>query len=127
MPSVPMDGSTDLARVAASGVSEFHGDVHGLGEQPEGGHIGLGRWRAGVTTQSTAVLPLAVHGRVLGVLALEWAAPRGFEAPERERLETVATAAALVMDSILAQDRTPSLSRASARTGARRARPPSLR
>jgi len=105
MPSVPLDGSTDVARVGESGEAEFHGDVHGLGEEPEGGHTGLGRWRAGVTTQSSAALPLSVRGRMLGVLALEWSAPRDFEAPERADLDATATAAALVLDSFLAEER----------------------
>jgi GAF domain/Stage II sporulation protein E (SpoIIE) len=105
MPSVPLDGSTDVARVGESGEAEFHGDVHGLGEEPEGGHTGLGRWRAAVTTQSSAALPLSVRGRMLGVLALEWSAPRAFEAAERADLDATATAAALVVDSFLAEER----------------------
>jgi hypothetical protein len=105
MPSVPLDGTTDVARVAESGVPDFHGDVHGLGDEPEGGHVGLGRWRAAVTTQSSAVVPLAVRGRLLGVLALEWSAPRTFDDPEREELMAVAAAAALVLDSFIAEER----------------------
>jgi hypothetical protein len=104
LPSLPLDGSTDLARVAQSDEAEFHGDVHGLGERPEGGHTGLGRWRSGVTTQSSAVLPLAVRGRVLGVLSLEWPTPRAFEATERRELESIASAAALVLASVLAEE-----------------------
>ena len=105
MPSVALDGSSEIARVGESGQPEFHGDVHGLGEEPEGGHQGLGRWRAGVTTQSSAVLPLAVRGRNFGVLALEWSAPRAFDEPEREDLMATAAAAALVVDSFLAEER----------------------
>jgi hypothetical protein len=105
MPSVPLDGSTDVARVAESGIPDFHGDVHGLGDEPEGGHVGLGRWRSAVTTQSSAVIPLAVRDRLLGVLALEWSAPRAFDDPEREELMAIAAAAALVLDSFLAEER----------------------
>jgi hypothetical protein len=105
MPSVPLDGSTDVARVAESGQPDFRGDVHGLGDEPEGGHVGLGRWRAAVTAQSSAVVPLAVRQRLLGVLALEWSAPRAFDAPEREELMAIAAATALVLDSFLAEER----------------------
>jgi hypothetical protein len=104
LPSVPMDGSTDLARVADSGVPDFHGDTHGLGDRPEGGHTGLGRWRAGVTTQSSAVLPLSARGRVLGVMALEWASPKEFDEAEREDLESVAAACALVLGPALSEE-----------------------
>jgi hypothetical protein len=103
MPLVPLDGTTDVAGVAASGVADFHGDVHGFGEQPEGGHVGLGRWRDAVVTQSSAVLPLAVRSDLLGVLALEWSAPKAFDDIERAELTAIATAIALVFNSFIAQ------------------------
>ena len=105
MPSVALDRSSDIARVGQSGEPEFHGDVHGFGQEPEGGHKGLGRWRAGVTTQSSAVLSLAIRGRLIGVLSMEWSAPREFDGPEREDLVALAGAATLVIDSFLAEER----------------------
>lgn len=104
MPLVPLDGNTDVSRVAESGTAEFHGDVHGLGEEPEGGHVGLGRWRAAVVSQSSAVLPLTVRDDLLGVVALEWSAPKAFDDGERAELAAIAAAIALVLNSYITQD-----------------------
>ncbi len=104
MPSLPMDGSTDLARVAETGVPEFHGDVHGLGERGDTERTGLGRWRSGVTTQASAVVPLALRDSVIGVLSMEWAVPRPFDLPERTELAILADVSALVLASFLAEE-----------------------
>jgi hypothetical protein len=106
MPLVPLDGSTDVSRVAESGDAEFHGDLHGLGEQPEGGHVGLGRWRAAVVSQASAVLPLTVRDGLLGVLALEWSVPRAFDDGERAELAAITAAIALVLSSFITQEKT---------------------
>lgn len=102
MPLVPLDGTTDVARVAESGVADYHGDVHGFGDSPDAGVTGLGRWRAAVVTQSSAVLPLSVRDKPLGVVALEWSAPRSFDEEERGELAAIADAAALVLHSFIA-------------------------
>ncbi len=102
MPSLPMDGSNDLVRVAASAAPAFHSDVHGLGDKDgDVATTGLGRWRAGVTTQASAVLPLELRGEVLGVLAIEWSTPQAFDEDERANLATIADAAALVLGSFI--------------------------
>lgn len=107
MPTVPLGTGSDVGRVALSGKADYHGDLHGLGQSPPANRQGLVRWRDAVTTQASAVLPLAIRGRLIGVLALEWAAPRPFDDEERASLEAVASAAALVIDSLAAEARAP--------------------
>jgi hypothetical protein len=104
MPSVALDTESDIARVGDTGEPEFHGDTHGLGQRPEGGHKGLGRWRSGVSTQASALLPLSVRTRSLGVLSLEWPSPRDFAEEERSDLSAIASTVALVIDSFLAEE-----------------------
>ncbi len=53
---------------------------------------------------SWAILPLVVHGRAIGILALGWSDPRKFAKPERALLTLIAQQSAIAVDRALIQE-----------------------
>lgn len=103
MPPRPLRSSADAAEAVATRSPVLVGDVHGVGEHSES-ESGISRWRAGMSAQAYAVLPLVwrERDRTLGVLTLEWSAPHEFEPKERDALAWMANSLATAVGSFSA-------------------------
>ncbi len=100
MPPRPLRSSADAAKAVATRSPVLVGDVHGVGEHSES-ESGISRWRAGMSAQAYAVLPLVWReaDRILGVLTLEWSSPHEFEPRERDALGWMANSLATAVGS----------------------------
>jgi hypothetical protein len=87
MPSRLLSSSVDSAEAVATRSPVLVGDLHGIGELAET-DSSVARWRAGMSAQAYAVLPLLWRERdeVIGVLTVEWSTPHEFDVQERDAL-----------------------------------------
>lgn len=95
LPSVGFKAEEEAAHALESAEAEFVGDAHGLSDAAPAD--GVGRWRGLVATSAYAVLPLVSRARAVGVLTLEWAQTRDFDAVEQEVLSAIADVVAVVL------------------------------
>jgi hypothetical protein len=96
MPPVDIDSSYEAAIVYSERQPHYVSDVYGGGGTAEDSAT-TGRWRAMISTQSYAVLPLYIDGEGVGTITLQWPTSHAFPDSLRRLLETVATVAALAI------------------------------
>ena len=96
MPPVDIDSTYEAAVVYTERQPHYVSDVYGGGGPAEDSAT-TGRWRAMISTQSYAVLPLYVADEGVGTITLQWPTSHAFPDTLRRLLETLATVAALAI------------------------------
>lgn len=111
IPPVLLTSDYESARVFRRGAPHYTGQHY-----PDGREVadaeGTARWRSSIGVQASAVLPLTLGGRLIGVLSLRWSSPQDFDETMRELLEALASLAALAIEH--ARCSTPSAAPSSA-------------